>query len=83
MFYINMELKFGNESSVQAVKERAMKCNDQKKVLDNLVEIYSSQQNCEVIIFFNFILFYANRFKYLLLFFTKLRKNTNMILIAI
>jgi len=47
MFYINMELKFGNESSVQAVKERAMKCNDQKKVLDNLVEIYSSQQNCE------------------------------------
>merc|ERR1719457_406371 len=31
----------------EAVKERAMKCNDQKKVLDNLVEIYSSQQNCE------------------------------------
>ena len=69
-----MELKFGNESSVQAVKERAMKCNDQKKVLDNLVEIYSSQQNYEVIIFFNLTLFYANSVKYVLLFCIKFLK---------
>ena len=69
MFYINMELKFGNESSVQAVKEKAMQCNDQKKVLDNLVEIYNSQQDYEVIIFFSLNLFYANSVESLLLFY--------------
>lgn len=64
-----MELKFGNESSVQAVKEKAMQCNDQKKVLDNLVEIYNSQQDYEVIIFFSLNLFYANSVESLLLFY--------------